>query len=187
MVSQRGSGQWPFVWILLIPAVTVPWQWSLALDMLNDECVVVGAQGHEFLGTISTTYECPAEAALVILLPGLLNLLAFARVWIPGGHRKVALMAGTLGAVRLVAPALLYMAAGADVHVTEEWLDFTPLMAKVGGLGGLSVMLWFASLAAFVWGRPGAHGPSAPPPSRSSTQLGASPPRHPSGRTTEPS
>lgn len=95
--------------------------------------------------------------------------------------------AGTLGAVRLVAPALLYVAAGADAHVTEGWLDFTPLMAKVGGSGGLSVILWFASLAAFVWGRPGAHGPSAPPPSRSSAQLGVSPSRHPSGRTAEPS
>lgn len=117
---------WPFIWILLIPMVTMIWS-SLLLDDALDEgiCTQVewggsfGPEGAAGEGTGGPDiWRCPREDVLPTLLPGLLNLVAFASVL--SRRREVrwaGLVAGTLGAARLAAPLLIYGLSGADVEI----------------------------------------------------------------------
>ncbi|MFQ5879929.1 MAG: hypothetical protein ACE5IZ_07155 [Dehalococcoidia bacterium] len=109
---------WPFLWILLIPIVTVPWHGILLEDL---------GRG-----------RYPVEDVLPTLAPGLLNLVAF--LWVLSPERRTqyaALVAGILGSVRLVVPALIYMASGPTITVD-------------GFLGGVNTPSIFASW--ILWG-----------------------------------
>ena len=67
------------------------------------------------------TWECPREELLHTLLPGIAVLVI--AVWLFSGNRRVrwaAAIAGTLGAVRLVAPVLLVRAGPAYPTWWEE-------------------------------------------------------------------
>ena len=135
---------WPFLWILLIPVGTVLWQQSL-LNGVVSNCVVVDTKpiGDGFFG-YESTYECQAINVLPTLLPGLLNLVAFLWVVFPGPTRYAALVAGALGALSLLVPALVYMAHGSTLEVTDGFLGI-----QVEGSIIWSFAPWCASLVAF--------------------------------------
>ncbi|MBI4496420.1 MAG: hypothetical protein HY689_00755 [Chloroflexi bacterium] len=97
---------WPFLWVLAVPAVTVPLHLSLLVQALPS-CVLLDAG----LG-------CPAPLVLLSLAPGLLNLVPFLWSRAPQQRtRTAALVAGTLGLLRLVTPVLLALVSGATVTV----------------------------------------------------------------------
>ena len=135
---------WPFSWIVLIPGVTIPWQivllgnsgrWPAAnvYDNCDLEPDVRGA---------TNTWECAPEYVLPTLLPGVLILVAF--LWLRSPERPTryaAVIAGTLGAARLITPALIYVASGT---VTLRTTFFPGPDASVA----LSASLWVVSIAA---------------------------------------
>jgi|GEM_PF-5224621 len=141
----------PFLWILLIPMVTMPLQVErlgasegfLAANV-HDECELVAGDGWDYSLSLSTrnNWECPLENVLPTLLPGALNVVPF--LWLLSRQRKVryaALVAGSLGLVRVVVPALIYVAAGTVTLRTTYWPG--PDAAVVA-----SLTLWVLSLAA---------------------------------------
>ena len=138
---------WPFAWILLIPAVTVSWQAVLLHSLANqDNCVLI------FRGELGgDEWGCPVGDVLPTLLPGLLNLVAFLWLVFPGRTRHAALIAGTLGALRLGVPVLLYITSGPDMTVVTGGLIWP---AVRGDSFLASWVLWFLSLVAagvFAW------------------------------------
>ena len=142
-VSRLNWWGWPFLWIILIPGVTIPWQivllgnsgrWPAAgvYDNCDLEPDIRGA---------TNTWECAPEHVLPTLLPGVLILVAF--LWLQSPERPAryaALVAGTLGAVRLIAPALIYVISGT---VTLRTTFFPGPDASAA----LSVSLWAVSIA----------------------------------------
>lgn len=127
---------WPFVWILLIPIATVFWS-AVLLDQLLDEGICTFVQQPFGTERFFDQWRCPREDVLPTLLPGLLNLVAFS--WVLSGQREVrwaALVAGTLGAVRLAAPLLIYGRSGAYVDID----DLRPII--VWGPGSSVLVSW---------------------------------------------
>jgi len=110
---------WPFIWILLIPVVTGIWSEILIEDAVDEStCTLIKSAGAVEFEFFYEIWRCPREDMLPTLLPGLLNLVAFA--WVLSGKREVrwaALMAGTLGAVRLAVPAAIYWHSGAYLEI----------------------------------------------------------------------
>jgi len=132
---------WPFLWILLIPVGTGLWQQSL-LGGVVENCKVIDRKTVDGFFT-TYTYECQTVDVLPTLLPGLLNLVAFLWVVFPGHTRYAALVAGALGAVRLLVPTLLYMASGSTLEITGDFVF------EVEGSIIWSFALWCVSLVAF--------------------------------------
>jgi len=141
---------WPFIWILLIPSVTLFWS-AVLLDNVLDEdvCTLVkegwhaGGEGHG-----PDVWRCPWEDAWPTLLPGLLNLVAFA--WVLSGRREVrwaGLVAGTLSAVRLAAPLLIYRLSGAEIYGTTGTYWFGP---NGSDSTGVSFLLWLLSAVSAI-------------------------------------
>lgn len=127
---------WPFAWILLIPIVTGFWRYGLLGGVVEHDCVPLPPYN-----PFAQAYECPVEDVLPTLLPGLLNLVAF--LWVLSSRRQVqyaALVAGTLGAVRLAVPALIYVASGPAITIGENRVFDTPATLE-------SFVLWLISLA----------------------------------------
>jgi hypothetical protein len=92
--------------------------------------------------SIHNKWVCSARDVLPSLLPGLLNLGA--GLWILSPQRSVRLaatLALILGAVRLVVPALTYIAMDPVSIRTTFWPGPNLSMAT-------SVILWFVSLGA---------------------------------------
>jgi hypothetical protein len=144
------SWRWPFLWILLIPGVTIPWQivllgnsgrWPAA--RVYDNCEL-----EPDIRGATNTWECSPEHVLPTLIPGLLSLGAF--LWLLSSRQQVryaAILAGSLGALRLVVPTLIY-AASDPVSVRTAF--FPGPDASVAA----SVALWVVSIAAalaFPW------------------------------------
>jgi len=137
---------WPFLWIVLIPGVTIPWQivllgnsgrWPAA--QVYDNCDLVPG-----IPRATNTWHCAPEHVLPTLLPGLLMLVAFLWLLSPRrGTRYAAAVAGSLGALRLVVPALIYVASGT---VSVRTTFFPGPDASVAA----SVVLWGLSVAAMV-------------------------------------
>ncbi len=134
---------WPFLWILLIPAVTVPLQqallWQEALPG-----VFAGTSNCQRSGEYWEAWECPVGDVLPTLLPGLLNLVPF--LWLLSPVRRTryaAAVAGTLGAVRVVVPAIIYVASGTTV-VVDPFLPTTYVDLSFEA----SWLLWGLSLVA---------------------------------------
>jgi len=63
---------WPFLWIILIPAATIPWHGAL-LDLRDNRV----AQPNNS-GSFVTDCDCPAHVAVITLTPGLFNLVPYA-------------------------------------------------------------------------------------------------------------
>jgi hypothetical protein len=167
---------WPVLWLLLVPLITVP----LTLRLLGEleGCTAL-------LQTPPPGYRCSAPAALLSLAPGLLNLLP--ALWLRSHDRRVrsaALLATALGVIRLVVPAVMYLAQGANVWIVYgiTWLP-NPNSTLV------SLGLWIVSLcvaAGFVGFAIG-RGPSMPaagsapdllvPPAPTRDEPGAAPAR----------
>ena len=129
---------WPFLWILLIPMVTMPLQVERVGSMVWDNCVqepgIPGAKN---------TWQCPVEDVLPTLWPGLLNLVVFLWLLSPRPRsRHAAAVAGSLGAARLVVPGLIYVVLGSPLTLrTQYWPG--PDESAIA-----SVVLWSVSLAA---------------------------------------
>jgi hypothetical protein len=129
------SWLWPLLWLLLVPLITVP----LTLRLLG------GLEGcTALLHTPPPGYRCSTQAALLSLAPGLLNLLP--ALWLRSRDpsvRSAALLATALGAIRLAAPALMYLAQGTEVRIVNGivWLP-NPNSTLV------SLGLWIVSLCA---------------------------------------
>jgi hypothetical protein len=131
---------------MLIPGVTIPWQivllgnagrWPAA--RVYDNCDL-----EPDLRGATNTWECSPEHVLPTLIPGLLILGTF--LWLLSSRRQVryaALLAGSLGALRLVVPALIYVASGT---VSVRTTFFPGPDASVAA----SVILWGLSVAAMV-------------------------------------
>jgi uncharacterized RDD family membrane protein YckC len=131
---------WPFLWILFIPIVTVPWQLALVRDLAsgNPDCTTRSVM---FFDGYSDNYVCPSGDILPSLLPGLLNLAAFA--WVLTGRRTTqiaALVAGALGAIRLIVPVTLYwQSATVEINTGFGFWFVT------GASFGYSLGLWMIS------------------------------------------
>src|SRR3990170_5581260 len=116
-LARLNRWHWPFAWILLIPIVT-GWSQAVLLDRF-----VVDGETCTFIDSVSAAktavaagaqwWGCPGRDVALTLLPGLLNLGAY--LWLWSSRREVrlaALVAGTLGGVRLVVPLLMYVYSG---------------------------------------------------------------------------
>jgi MFS family permease len=142
--------RWPFLWIILIPGVTIPWQivllgnsgrWPAA--RVYDNCEL-----EPDIRGATNTWECSPEHVLPTLLPGLLILVAL--LWLFSSVRRTrlaAVVAGGLAVARLITPALIYVASGT---VTLRTTFFPGPDASVAA----SVALWMVSIAvAFAFPR----------------------------------
>lgn len=145
---------WPFLWILLIPVVTVPGQAILLQSVVQSEalhadqsnCVVL-RRDYEY--GMYHDFGCPVGDVLPTLLPGLLNLAPL--FWLLSARHQVrmaALVAGILGAIRLGVPAVLYIISHPQVSISSTFP--LPWMFGGGDAALLSVVLWFASLGAVM-------------------------------------
>lgn len=120
----RGWG-WPISWIGFAPLVTITLQMAWLENLIRGgECNLAG-QCDTWLGggTYASCWECSMRDVFPTLLPGLLNLGAF--LWLLSSStvtRRVAFVAGVLGAVRIAVPALLYALAGSNVTI-YRWPD----------------------------------------------------------------
>jgi hypothetical protein len=135
--------RWPFLWVLLVPVVTMP----LQVERLGASEGFLAANVYENCDLapgpgLTNTWKCPVECVLPTLMPGLLNLVAF--LWLVSPRRKTryaALVAGALGAVRVAVPALIYMALGSPISLrTQYWPGPNESAAA-------SVILWLLSVA----------------------------------------
>jgi hypothetical protein len=96
---------WPFVWITLIPVLTVPSTW-IALGGVIDSgaCELVEPSGGSRLGNL---WGCPNEWVIAAHLFGSLNLVAFAWLLVPLA-RWAGAIAGGIGALRFGLPIAYY-------------------------------------------------------------------------------
>ena len=146
----------PFAWILIVPAVTVPLHIGL-LGVITDGYQYGGAFASGDAGVCSQVrqsrydklWECPVEAAVPTLLPGLLNLAPLLFLFSSTrGVRYAALVAGSLGAARFLVPAVIYVADAPNVEIIGSF-QWPPAMGSVASVYA-SVALWMVSLAAAI-------------------------------------
>lgn len=136
--APRPNPAWykPFLWILLIPILTVPLTWFLRDAVLYHSglCSVTPS----FFGAYAT---CSTGAYLLILSPGLLNLLPL--WWLRSSHRKLkvaALWATVLGALRLIVPAAAVIASPDGNQVSGGGL-YGPSEFQLA-IFAISLLLW---------------------------------------------
>lgn len=170
----RGSDWYlPFVFLLVLPAITVPSQ-AVFLRLLTDgfpyNAALHRIEGGEteagrctaiYDGGFDKEWQCPEAEAALTLLPGVLNLAAF--LWLGVSDRRIrtsARAAGAVGALRLIAPAAIYLTGGPVVIIGSYQLynggtvyNFTPI---------LSVILWLATMAAMIMVGRATHAGEAP-------------------------
>jgi hypothetical protein len=159
LTVRRGIGRgWflPFAWILIVPAVTVPLHIGL-LGVITDGYHYEGIFASGDAGACTQVnqlkydklWHCPLEAAAPTLLPGLLNLAPLLFLFSSARRARYAgLVAGSLGAVRLIVPALIYAADAPDVEIIGSY-QWPPAMGSLASVYA-SVALWMVSLAAAV-------------------------------------
>ena len=173
---RAAGGAWflPFLWILVVPAVTMSAQIAL-LGLITDGYqyggVFAGGEAGACDQVAQLDYDkqwsCPAAVALPTLLPGLLNLVPLIGLLsaVPI-VRAAAAMAGGLGLVRLLVPLALYAADGADVTIIGSW-QFPPAMGSFASAYA-SMALWVLSVAVTVafagWRIFAARGAASPGP-----------------------
>ena len=141
---------WPFVWILISPAVTMPVQvWLLGNSgdwpsaSVYENCELIHGRVLEPGVFVDNRWRCGADDVVQTLLPGLLNLGPLLWLGLPGRTRLAALVAGGLGAARLAVPALTYVALGTVDLRTTFWPGPDETVIA-------SVALWAASAVAFI-------------------------------------
>ncbi len=148
------SSRWylPFLWIVFIPLVTVP-----STAAITDR-IAYGLPGACQLtpGFFGATAECPQATILLMLTPGLLNLVP--ALWLRSHHSKMRLAASwasTLGAVRLIVPAAAVLTSASGASISQSvgpfggWTGF-PNAGYGPAFTSISLMLWLATLPA-LW------------------------------------
>jgi len=142
----------PFLWILLIPMMTMPIQverlgsdGGFASAKAYQQCQLVHKSPGAFLdfNTVNS-WRCPAEDVLATLAPGLLNLAPLLWVWWPNRRTRFAVLAATgLGAARVLVPGLIYLALGTVTFSTHFFPGPNETVIA-------SLTLWFLSSGAAV-------------------------------------
>jgi len=140
----------PLLWILLIPIVTVP-----LTNVLGDRaeyhsgfCSVNA--GNYLLPGLGVYASCSTGLLLLLLSPGLLNLVPL--WWLRSTHPKLraaALWATVLGALRLIVPATAVIASPVDNPVDAVSGLFGPSDFVLSILT-VSLVLWLATIPA-IW------------------------------------
>lgn len=146
-------GRWaPFVWLVLIPVLTVPLTVVLAGQILqSSQCTIT------FVGSFAEPERalCPDRPVLMSLLPGLLDLGPFAWLVLPGDDimRRNAVVAGSLGALRLLVPVLGILLTGPSPGrtVLVSGLVFVYPNSDFLPVVGISVLLWIISVVTWIW------------------------------------
>jgi hypothetical protein len=141
--SPDGRWHWLFVWITFIPVVTIP-----VTAVLTDR-IAYGIPGacQVTPGFFGAVPECPRTAILLMLTPGLLNLVPL--WWLLSRDPKTrlaALAAGSLGLLRLVVPATAVLASqdGAQTIGSFLWTGF-PNAGYGPPFALLGIALWLAT------------------------------------------
>jgi hypothetical protein len=131
---------WPFLWVLLIPVVSVP------LSVFFQSRMVL-SEGSE-LGLGNGGPWAARDAALSTFFPALLNLLAFAWCILGDGRtRWAALWAGVIGAAGALLPFVVILntdSLGPDGLHYVYWIPTVTLV----WLGAFNT--WLAALVATV-------------------------------------
>jgi hypothetical protein len=135
----------PFLWILLIPFVTVPLSYSAWAELLsNQACVELSPAANRL--TVSD-WSCTPQQVLLVHAPGLLNLVP--GLWLFSHQRRVrlaALLATGLGAIRWIAPVVLLILAWPRKNVRiANLLGVVPPDSVLL----LSLALWGLSIVVF--------------------------------------
>lgn len=146
-------GRWaPFVWLVLIPVLTVPLTQALAGQILqSSQCSIA------YVGSFEEAerWLCPDRPVLLSLLPGLLNLGPFVWLVLPGDDimRRNAVVAGSLGAARLLVPVLGVLLTGPSPGRTilVSSLVFVYPNGDYLPVVGISVLLWIISVVTWIW------------------------------------
>ena len=151
----------PFIAVVVLPAVTVPLQ-QILLGAMTDGWAYNASLYHAFgvdtpAGACQAVYDsgwdkewaCPRGESALTLLPGLLNLSAFG--WMCSGDRSTrtsAAVAGTLGLLRLLAPAAIYLSSP-EVHFMGSYQFYHGgTVANISPL--VSIGLWVLTLVVFA-------------------------------------
>jgi len=140
----------PLLWILLIPIVTVPLTNVLAdrAEYHSGFCSVYA--GSYLLPGLGAHANCSTGLLLLLLSPGLLNLVPM--WWLRSTHprlRAAALWATVLGALRLIVPATAVIASPDDNPVDAVSGLFGP-SDFVMSILTISLVLWLATIPA-IW------------------------------------
>lgn len=172
--AKRRGVTWPvpFLVVVMLPAITVPLQ-GILLGVLTDGWAYNAALYHVFgvdtpAGACRAVYDsgwdkewaCPRLESSLTLLPGLLNLSAFG--WMGSRDRTTrtsAAAAGSLGLVRLLAPAAIYLSSS-EVHLMGSYqiykggtvANISPFVSL--GLWGLTLIVFARAGAAIGRGDP---------------------------------
>jgi hypothetical protein len=138
---------WPLVWIALVPIVTIP------LTAVMTDRIAFGIRGAcEVIPSFFAYANCPSGVILLMLAPGLLNLVPL--FWLRSVHRKTrsaATWASSLGALRLLVPAIAVLAspAGASVSGGFMWSGF-PNAGYGPSFELIGLSLWLTTFPA-IW------------------------------------
>ncbi|OGO49921.1 MAG: hypothetical protein A2148_07755 [Chloroflexi bacterium RBG_16_68_14] len=141
--ARRRGPEWallPIAWAVLVPALTVPLQIAYLDRVADGTCTEVPSANIDIVWTCSTVDVLPT------LLPGLLNVVPL--LWLVssrGDVRCAALAAAVFGAVRLLVPALFWLAEGDDVTLIGSY-QFPPATPYNASLV-VGPFLWFLTLA----------------------------------------
>lgn len=156
--GRRGAGVWVllFLWVLVVPAVTISAQVEL-LGVITDGYryagVFAGGDAGSCTQIVQSTYDkewaCPLNATLPTLLPGLLNLIPLLGVLSSARDvRRAAIVAGGLGLTRFLVPVVIYAAQGDTVTIIGSW-QAPPAMGSMAS-AYTSLLLWLATLVTLV-------------------------------------
>jgi len=140
----------PLLWILLIPIFTVPLTNVLAdrAEYHSGFCSVNA--GNYLLPGVGVHASCSTGVLLLLLSPGLLNLVPL--WWLRSTHPKLraaALWATVLGALRLIVPAIAVTASPDDNPVDAVSGLFGPSDFVLSILT-ISLVLWLATFPV-IW------------------------------------
>jgi hypothetical protein len=151
----------PFLFLLVVPAITVPSQ-AIFLDLLTDgfpyNAALHGMEGGQteagrctaiYDGRFDKEWQCPETEAALTLLPGVLNLAAL--LWLgssKGRTRTSARVAGAAGALRLLAPAAIYLTGGPVVIIGSYQIYSGGTVYNI--TPWVSALLWLGTAAAMI-------------------------------------
>jgi hypothetical protein len=139
---------WPLLWIVFVGVATIP------LTAVLTDRIAYGLPGacHVTPGFFGATADCPSTTLLLMLTPGLLNLVPL--WWLRSPHPKTrlaALYASCLGALRLIVPAIAVLASptGASIDGPDFlWVGF-PNAGYGPSFTFIGLVLWLATFPAF--------------------------------------
>lgn len=131
---------WPFLWVLLAPAISVP----LSILLQSRISLYDGAE----VGLGNGGNWATSDSAAVAFLPGLLNLLAFAWLFLGNGRaRWAALWAGIIGVAGALLPFVVIVNTDSIGQDNVRYVFWTPTvtLAWVGVFD-----MWLAALGSAI-------------------------------------